>query len=363
MPRIAVYAIALDEAPFAQRFFDGAKEADMVVVADTGSTDDTVARLRAAGAIVHQISISPWRFDDARNAALALVPADIDICVSLDLDEVAAPGWRAALERAWAPGTTSAFFRFHWSHDANGAPLVSEYAKKVHARRGFRWRYPCHEGLYPDRIRDVSVVIEDMVVDHWQDTAKSRAQYPDLLRLAVAENPHDRRCAFLLGRDLMMAEDWDRAIPELRRYLTLDGPLFVEERCNVQRFLSRCEAGRGGMDEALSWARRAADGAPHLREPWVDLAFLLYERGDWPACYDAARRALDMDPASVPQRMEASAWGPLPHDLASIAAWNLGLTAEALRHAREAHLLAPEDARLAGNVTLIEARMAPKTKG
>jgi hypothetical protein len=26
------------------------------------------------------------------------VPADVDVCLSLDLDEILAPGWRAAIE-------------------------------------------------------------------------------------------------------------------------------------------------------------------------------------------------------------------------------------------------------------------------
>lgn len=355
MPRIAVYAIALNEAQFAQRFFDGASEADLVVVADTGSTDDTARLLRTAGATVHPISISPWRFDDARNAALALVPAEVDICVSLDLDEVAAPGWRAALERAWIPGTTSAFYRYHWSHDESGAPLVSTYAKKAHARHGFRWRHPCHEVIYPDRIEDLSVVIEDMVVDHWPDLGKSRGQYLDLLRLGAAEDPHDRRSAQLLGRELMIVGAWDDAIIELSRYLAIDGPFFADDRCNTMRFLSRCEAGRGRTNEALYWARRATAEAPSLREPWAELAFLHYERRDWPECYRAARRALAIGPASASQRIEASVWGSLPHDLAAIAAWNLGLTDEALQHVQQARMLAPPDERLAHDTAAIAA--------
>ena len=49
-------------------------EADAVVVLDTGSTDDTVERLRAAGARVTVERFDPWRFDTARNRSLDLVP-------------------------------------------------------------------------------------------------------------------------------------------------------------------------------------------------------------------------------------------------------------------------------------------------
>ena len=72
--KIAVYTIALNEAANAQRWADSAADADYRIVADTGSSDDTVERLTRAGVTVHRIAIRPWRFDDARNAAMALHP-------------------------------------------------------------------------------------------------------------------------------------------------------------------------------------------------------------------------------------------------------------------------------------------------
>ena len=78
--KVAVYTIALNEAANAQRWADSAADADYRIVADTGSSDDTVERLTRAGVTVHQIAIRPWRFDDARNAAMALIPDDVDVC-------------------------------------------------------------------------------------------------------------------------------------------------------------------------------------------------------------------------------------------------------------------------------------------
>src|SRR6266849_9969166 len=43
--KIAVYTIALNEAAHAERWANSAAEADYRIVADTGSTDDTVERL------------------------------------------------------------------------------------------------------------------------------------------------------------------------------------------------------------------------------------------------------------------------------------------------------------------------------
>ena len=66
---------------------DSMSEADDICVLDTGSTDDTVERLKARGAHVEQKIIAPWRFDVARNKSLKLIPKNADICCCIDLDE------------------------------------------------------------------------------------------------------------------------------------------------------------------------------------------------------------------------------------------------------------------------------------
>ena len=114
--KIVVYAIAKNESSFVDRWMDSMSEADQVVVLDTGSTDDTVARLEARGAVVTVETINPWRFDTARNRSLDLVDEDADICVCTDLDEVFHPGWRAALESAWTPGTGQARYQIGRAH-------------------------------------------------------------------------------------------------------------------------------------------------------------------------------------------------------------------------------------------------------
>ena len=48
------------------------------------------------------------------------MPEEADICVCTDLDEVFHPGWREALEKAWAPGTGQARYRYTWSFTPDG---------------------------------------------------------------------------------------------------------------------------------------------------------------------------------------------------------------------------------------------------
>lgn len=132
--RIAVYAICKNESQFVDRWMDSMSEADQVVVLDTGSTDDTVERLKKRGAQVTVELISPWRFDVARNRSLDLVSEDTDICVCTDLDEVFHPGWRAALERAWQPGAGQATYRYTWSFNPDGSGLVTSTTNELSAQ-------------------------------------------------------------------------------------------------------------------------------------------------------------------------------------------------------------------------------------
>ena len=77
--RIAVVTIAKDEAKHAKRWCDFTADADVRIVLDTGSTDGTQDILRENGVTVHERTFDPWRFDHARNAALELVPEDVDV--------------------------------------------------------------------------------------------------------------------------------------------------------------------------------------------------------------------------------------------------------------------------------------------
>ena len=67
--KICVYAICKNESKFVGRWLDSMSEADYIVVLDTGSDDDTYEMLKADPRVtrVERASISPWRFDVARN--------------------------------------------------------------------------------------------------------------------------------------------------------------------------------------------------------------------------------------------------------------------------------------------------------
>lgn len=348
-PRICVYAISKNEEMFVKRFCDAASDADMILIADTGSTDRTVELATAASAKVQHIHISPWRFDLARNAALALIPKDIDICVSLDLDEELQPGWREEIERVWSYGTTRLRYKFDW-----GVGIVFYY-EKIHGRNGYKWHHPCHEYPVPDRIAERYAQSDMLLVIHKPDPTKSRGQYLDLLRVSVEEDPLDPRNAFYYARELSFNARWHDAITECKRYLALPNATWENERCYAMRVISRSYQALGDMDNALAWARRATAEAPNTREPWCEVAMLAYMTGRWPECYGAAISALSITNRELVYTCDPAVWEAQPHDLASIAAWHLGLKDKASEHAKDALSFEPDNARLKANLDMVKA--------
>jgi len=94
--KICVYAIAKNESKNVDKWCDSVLEADHVVVLDTGSSDDTVEKLRKRGIYVEQKIIEPFRFDVARNESMKLVPEGYNILIRIDLDETFNKGWADA---------------------------------------------------------------------------------------------------------------------------------------------------------------------------------------------------------------------------------------------------------------------------
>ena len=148
--RIAVYTIAFNEEKHIKKWYESAKDADYLLIADTGSTDKTVEIAESLGINVIKIRVDPWRFDDARNASLAAIPMYIDYCIALDMDEVLVKGWKKDLPKALEAGVTRPIYNYVYGWDENGKPkmynmvynddhtheTVYEALKVVHERIG-----------------------------------------------------------------------------------------------------------------------------------------------------------------------------------------------------------------------------------
>lgn len=340
--KIAVYTIALNEAHFIERWAKSCEEADYRLIVDTGSTDNTLEVAKENGCNVASIVVKPWRFDDARNAALALLPNDIDYCISLDADEVLMPGWRQEFDKL-DPKVTRPRYKYVWSSNPDGSERLTFGGDKIHARHGYRWTHPVHEIITPTGTEVQGWI--DLDMRHYPDPTKSRGQYLPLLELSVKEDPDDDRNLFYLGREYMFHNRYEDAVPRLLKHLEMS--TWAPERATGMRYLARCTGNKE------HWLLRACAESPERREPWNDLAFFYYEQKNWAACYSAAIRALAITIKPMEYLCEPEAWGVTPHDLAGVAAWNMNLKNEGIFHTINAVKTDPSELRIKNNLAMM----------
>lgn len=351
--KICVYAICKNEEKFAKRWYESMKEADEIYVLDTGSTDNTVKILKDLGVFVETEIISPWRFDVARNKSLELVSEDADLCVCTDLDEVLEPGWRKKLEENYDSNITRYRYNYNWSFDEYGKPAVNFYLDNIHIRNGYKWTHPVHEVLVYEKAEKYKL-IEDIVLNHYQDFTKSRSSYLPLLEMSVEECPEDDRNTHYLGREYMYYGKYEKAIEMLKRHLKLKSATWKDERCASMRFIGRSYKNLNDYDESKNWYLRAVDEAPYLREPYVELGMLEYNNKKYDNAVKYLKEALKIEKNTKSYINEPYCYDGTVEDVLSICLYYIGLKEESLMYAKKALELKPNDERIKNNIKLIE---------
>lgn len=353
--KVAVYTIALNEEQFVKPWFDSAKEADYLLIADTGSTDGTVKKAKKLGINVIDVRVKPWRFDTARNASLAAIPEDIDYCIALDMDEVLLPGWREELEKALKQGSTRPRYQYtwNWKDEAETVPGLQYGGDKIHSRFGYRWKHPVHEVIvsYGDHKETQTWV--GLEIHHHADLTKPRSQYLPLLKQAVDEDPYDDRNAFYYARELFFHGKKEEAIEEFKRHLSLPRAVWPPERAASMRYLAKLDT-----DNTEDWLIKAIKQSPGRRESLTELTMLYYGRGDWQNCYDWSMKILEIESKPLDYLCEDFAWGAMPWDLAAISAYNLKRYDEALIFGEKALELDPDNERLQGNLSFYRSAVS-----
>ncbi len=351
--KICVYAIAKNEEQFAEKWANSMKEADKIIVLDTGSTDKTVEILRQNGVEVIVKEIKPWRFDVARNESLNLIPEEYDICVCTDLDEKFEPGWKEKILKIWNDNVTRIKYTYNWSFDEYGNPATTFLANKIHKNKMYKWTHPVHEVLTPLG-NEKEIICKDIVINHHPDHSKSRSNYLPLLELSIKEDDTDDRNMHYLGREYMYYQRWDDAINTLKRHLNLKTATWKDERCASMRFIARSYNAKKEKDTAKEWYQKAILEAPYLRESYVELAFMYYEEGNYKKAYDLLNEAFKIKEKSNFYINEEFAWNSFIYDLYSLCAFKLEKYEEACNSVKKALQMDKNNIRLQLNLEEME---------
>ena len=352
--KICVYAISKNEEKFVNRFVDSLQDADGIYVLDTGSTDSTVKLLKKRGVTVKQKIIDPWRFDVARNLSLEMVPDDTDICICMDLDEVIEDGWRERLEKIWNSNVNRLSYNYNWSFDDLGNPKVNFYISKMHDRHNYKWTHPVHEVLTFTGKNEVTFTTDEITINHYPDSTKSRSSYLPLLELSVKEDPMDDRNMHYLGREYMYYQRWNECIDTLICHLNLKTATWKDERCASMRFIARSYQALGRYDEARMWLDKAIKEASYLRDPFVERALLEYRLDNFDEVINYSLEALKITTHTKSYINEPFSWDSTLYDLLAISYYHQNCKDLALKYINLALEMNPDDERLKNNKIIFE---------
>jgi tetratricopeptide (TPR) repeat protein len=126
--------------------------------------------------------------------------------------------------------------------------------------------------------------------------------------------------------------------------------------------MGRCYENLGKLDEAERAYHQACGEASNTREPWAALSLLMYMQCRWEESFAFAMRGLKIKDRELVYTCDPAVWGYQLHDLASIAAWHLGIKDIALEQAKLALEKEPADQRLRNNLTFIEDAISDKVE-
>jgi len=339
--KIAIYTICKNEEKNIDRWADSNQEADVRLICDTGSTDGTVEKLKARGVDVYSIAVSPWRFDVARNTSLNLLPADVDVCIWQDLDEVLLPGWRQAIENAWEDDVTTANHRYRH----NQGPWQWHY--KIHARHNCFWCWPVHERLdWTIPTRDIW--IPEFYLDEYQDAKEGRGSYVNLLELKIQEGDRYWKTYAFLAGEYQMRGETDKAIEaRLKSYeLCEDGGIV---KSYIGRLIAQLYGDKNDWSTADLWYQKAVQDSPE-RETLFHWGKSYMTREDWESCFITMKKCLEVTARRDGFTQDPQAWGENGYDTAALACYKIGLYKKAVEYGEQAHNMAPEDGRLINNL-------------
>ena len=360
--KICIYAISKNESMFVDRWYESVKDADKIYVLDTGSTDNTVEKLKEKEkVIVKEEKIIPWRFDIARNKSLDMVDEDTDICICIDIDEVLLPGWRKNIEDVWEKDQNRLAYIYNWSLDKDNKPKVSFYYEKIHDRHNYKWTHPVHEVLtFTGNNIEKKKTTDKVVVNHYPDSTKSRGSYLPLLELSVEEDPTDDRNMHYLGREYMYYGKYNECIDTLIRHLGLPTATWRDERAASMRFIARSYKNLGRIEEAKMWLDKAMNEAPYLRDAYIERALLEYTLKNYKDVEKYCLEALKITSHAKTYINEVFSWDHTVYDLLSISTFYQGRKEEALYYVNKALELSPKNERLLKNKEIITKSLEDK---
>lgn len=290
MNKICIYAICKNESKFVDQWFKNVMPADYIAILDTGSTDGTYEKLQEYQSkypdkiIVKQKKYDQWRFDVARNDSMNLCPADANILMSTDFDELLTDGWADSIRSNWTPDTNRGYYKYAWSHNDAGEGTNIFIYDKLHDRN-YHWIFPVHEVLWPnddfDDTQTKVIQFDSFQLHHYPDPEKSRSDYMRLLTISAEENPDNCHVQHLFAREFYHIGDLDTALDKYLAVLDMekiDNPEYNMVLLDTLLQVAYIYKAKDNYDEVVWYCHEFIKEDPTYKEPYYLLADIYNEQ-------------------------------------------------------------------------------------
>ena len=337
--KICASMIVKDEASNLERlFFTSARYMNGLIVADTGSTDNTTQVLNALSAkykLEHRILHHKWvNFGHNRNAVLqaayAAVRGGLDCThiISLDADEDLVVENPQRLCSDTDVRTTYIVERKYFQM------RLSAFLIAVHDR--WAWRGVVHEWLQRSNAQQGALPMQNLessalfIQTHpgkgargREDNEKKFLGDANLLLEELISDPRDHRSWYYRCQSLKDAGHLVEALPVCAYRARLGG--WAEEAFMAAMQTARIKQ---ALNDSSNEIERAYMFAHHLdarrAEPFFELSDVYYRAGEWRGCYETAMRAIALNNSESFLFRSESAYNWEVLDKAAVCAFQMG---------------------------------------
>lgn len=329
---------------------------DEIVIADTGSTDQTTEIAARFGAKVVEF---PWVDDFAAARNFSFSHGSSDYLMWLDADDVLLPAERdklLALKGTLDPSVDAVSMLYHTAFDAAGNVIASNRRlRMVRRSKGFAWSGAVHEDLVINE--SFTFFDSDIVITHRKPESETGPSDRNLRILEkIIAGGRDVRPVDLLNyaRELEMHKQFAQAIPYYEQFLgSGDGDLDV--RTFALHKLASCYYMSGQPDKEFECTLRSFD----LDVPRPEFSCRMAERflarnqfsqaAFW---YELALTSQGTPSAWSIDSLAFRTW--LPHKQLGLCYYQLGDYQRSLQHNREAQNYLPDDPDIRTNIGVLE---------
>ena len=370
MYKIAVYAICKNEIHNVDEWMKNVQEADYICVLDTGSTDGTYEKLLEYQQkdpqryIIQQKTYNPWRFDEARNDSMKLIPADASICVCTDFDERLADNWSDLVKGAWFDECILCFYMYAHDFTENGEPSRTIWYCKIHNNsKKWHWQYPLHEVLYYEDYKDkpfpqeLTCVIPGpfILLKHYH-RKNNGTDYLELAKLRHEENKQDETSAIYLAHECFYRGKFEECIEYIKNVLLKEYDFKTQlYLTSTYMFLGKALMILNRAEEAKDAFQKGIQADPTYRDNYLCLAQYYASLGQYEQVVTTVHECFQKSRHYWSWLEQPNTWDWIPWDLLTVGYYNIGAIDMAKFTSKIAHDMNPTDERIANNYKFFQS--------